>query len=97
MPQEQRQANLEPGLAGNRPLQVEIAGSAAGPPQKHVSDLRPRPHPLGEGRVEQRQKGAGVDEDAAHQRVSPASSSCLAAVSPAADLNRPTADIARRN
>ena len=55
VPQQQRQADLEPGLGGDRALHVEVAGPALDPAQQGLGQLRPRPDAVREGAVEHRE------------------------------------------
>ena len=52
VPQHERQADLQPRLAGDGALHVEVLGALARATQQGQGDLRPRPHALGEAGVE---------------------------------------------
>ena len=57
VPHQQRQADLEPRLADDRPERVGIGDPSAGTTQQRRPDLRPRPDALGELVVEQPEPG----------------------------------------
>lgn len=65
MPEQQREADLEAWLRGDRPLDIQTDHAASGAAQQRQGDLRPEADPLGERLVEQGE--ADRDERSPHR------------------------------